>query len=221
MDRTQNMQPEDAARGLSRSHVAMVSDALDLLGHRNQVLAPGIVPLGSARVVGRAFPIQIAAVDRIPSSPYSGEMSAIETIAPGEVLVYGGDVTHAAVFGELFAHAALAKGAVGAIVDGYIRDAQQLVDVGFPVFSRGMTPLDTSGRAEVVAWGERTVCAGVEVVRGDFVAADMDGIAIVPAAIVTAVIDAISSRRRNEDGARTDIIAGVGVRDVWDRWRAF
>ena len=92
MDRPQNEPPKnswadsgsDPVEELSNAYVAMVSDALDLLGHRDQVLAPGLLPLAEgSRVMGRAFPIEIAAVDRLPSLPYAGEMSAIETIARG------------------------------------------------------------------------------------------------------------------------------------------
>ncbi len=206
---------------LALAHVAMVSDALDRLGLRDQVLAPGLTPLGASRIAGRAFPIQVRSTGHVPEQPYTGEMSALESLTPGEVLVYGGDATAAALFGELFAHAAAARGAVGAVVDGFIRDCQQLQEVGFPVFYRGVSPLDTLGRAEVVDFGDQTVCAGVRVRRGDYVFADVDGIAIVPADVVGQVAEAIPAKRRDEQGARADIRAGAAIRDVWDRWQAF
>jgi regulator of RNase E activity RraA len=225
MERSQNTAepgpPNDRLATLAGTYVAMVSDALDRLGHRHQVLAPRIGRLGSSRIAGRAFPIVVAATTAIPDEPYQGEMNAIEAIAPGDVLMYGGDDTLAAVFGELFAYAALGRGAVGAIVDGYIRDSQQLVDLGYPVFARGVSPLDTRGRAEVVGFGERVSCGGVDVVAGDYVLGDRDGVVIVPAAAIEDVLAAIPAKSRDEQGARLDIKAGVGIRDVWDRWRAF
>jgi regulator of RNase E activity RraA len=175
--------------------------------------------LGDTPIAGRAFPITVAAADEIPNEPYVGEIAAIETISPGEVLVYGGETTRPALFGELFAHAARFRGAVGAVVDGYIRDTRQLIELGFPVFSRGASPLDTRGRAEVVGWGESTVCGGVEVEPRDIVVADSDGVVIVPAALGAEVCEMISSRRRDERGAREDLRSGVGIQDVWDRWR--
>jgi len=210
-----------AAAELAGAYVAMVSDALDRLGRRDRVLAPGVLPLGRSRVAGTAFPIVLAASDEIRAQPYEGDIAAFERIRPGDVLVYGGECAGAAVFGELFAHAAIGRGAIGAVVDGPIRDSEQLLELAFPVFSRGVSPLDTAGRTQVVGWGEQTVCAGVTVASGDFVIADADGVVVVPAALIAEVSEMLPDKRRDEAGAREDIKAGVGIQDVWDRWKAF
>ena len=225
VERSQEHPPGEPSDGrlaaLSPAYVAMVSDALDRLGRRRQVLAPEITQLADSRLVGRAWPIVVTAVHELPEHPYQGEMNAVDGVSPGDVLMYGGDHTRAALFGELFAHAARGRGAVGAIVDGYIRDSQQLIDMGFPVFSQGVSPLDTQGRAEVVAFGERVTCGGVDVAAGDYVLGDRDGVVVIPADLIDEVLASILTRSRDEQGARHDIKAGVGIRDVWDRWRVF
>ena len=125
------------------------------------MLARGVLPLGRSRVAGTAFPIVLAASDEIREQPYAGDIAAFERIRPGDVLVYGGECAGAAVFGELFAHAAIGRGAIGAVARP-IRDSEQLLELAFPVFSRGVSPLDTAGRTQVVGWGEQTVCAGCD-----------------------------------------------------------
>lgn len=227
MERSQNTssladQDEAILAALRRSYVAMICDALDRLGYRDQViLDPALKPLGTSRVVGRAFPVVVRATLTISEEPYSGEMRALEAVSPGEVLVYGGELTNAAIFGELFAYAAMGRGGVGAVVDGYVRDVSQLAELGYPVFSRGTSPLDTQGRAEVVSFGDETRCGGLVVRRGDYIAGDLDGIVVVPADVAQLVIESMPEKSRSETGAREDLKAGVNIRSVWERWGTF
>ena len=93
--------------------------------------------------------------------PYSGEMAALAALMPGDVAVYHvATAVEAALFGELFGLAARAQGAVGAVLDGPVRDVRQLRERGFPVWANGVSPYDTKGRAEVVAHGVPVVCGG-------------------------------------------------------------
>ena len=202
---------------------ALASDALDALGMRDQAVACDLPPLAlNTHLVGYAVPVSVLAVEQIPLEPYTCEMRAIEHLGPGDVPVYSvRDGVRAALFGELFSLAARERGAVGAIVDGRVRDVRQLVEVGFPVFARGRSTLDTLGRAEVASIGDPVVVGGVEVHLRDLVVADDDGIVIVPRSMISAVLDHVNEKIRGERGARDDIISGDSVREVWDRWRVF
>jgi 4-hydroxy-4-methyl-2-oxoglutarate aldolase len=62
---------------------------------------------------------------------------------------------------------------------------------------------------------------GVVVNAGDLVVADSDGVAVVPASAVGDVRELIGQRERDEDGARADLRAGLGMQAVWDKWRVF
>jgi regulator of RNase E activity RraA len=149
-------------------------------------------------------------------------MLAIQAVRPGMVTVYSVPPgNRAAVCGELFAYAALQRGAVGAVVDGYVRDTRQLRAMAYPVFSRGASPLDTRARARVGGFGVQATVGGVVVTAGDLVVADSDGVAVVPAGAVGDVRDLIGQRERDEDGARADLRAGLGMQAVWDKWRVF
>ena len=76
---------------LERLHPAVVSDCLDRLGHRAQVLAPHIrPPAREMKVAGYASTVQCVEVDRVPPDRddwYRGELSAVDALAPGDVMV--------------------------------------------------------------------------------------------------------------------------------------
>lgn len=207
------------------TYSALISDALDELGLRSQVMDPDVRPLSTDSVLaGVAFPILVEGTDDVltPDSPYESEMRAIQAVEPGAVTVYSVPAgNRAAVCGELFAYAAQARGAVGAVVDGFVRDTRQLRTMRYPVFSRGASPLDTRARARVSGFGAAVVVGGVGVSPGDFVVADSDGVVVVPVAVVAEVRELITRRERDENGARADLRAGLGLQAVWNKWRVF
>jgi regulator of RNase E activity RraA len=126
---------------------------------------------------------------------------AMQVAEPGDILVVntGGNIT-SAVFGELMATAAVAKGLGGIIVDGAIRDVEAITTLAFPAFSRSVCP----GGCDKDGWGEINVpvsCGGAVVMPGDLVVGDNDGVAIVPRdeaedvlALVTQLMDVEKKR---------------------------
>lgn len=203
--------------------VALVADALDFLGLREQVIASSVRPIQPGlRLVGQARPIEVRATDVIPDEPYVGEMAALAALAPGDIACYQVDpAVDAALFGELFAVAARAQGAVGAVLDGPVRDVRQMRELGFPVFASGVSPYDTKGRAEVVAHDVPVTCGGVLVSLGDLVVGDDDGVVVVPAERVAEVVTAVTAKLADEHGALADLQSGLTVHEVWERWRVF
>jgi len=177
-----------------RLSTAVVSDILDDLGHRDHVLDPAIRPLGDAVVVaGWANPFLVAEVDEIPADPYTGEIAAMDDIAPDDVvLVAAGGSARAACWGELFSTAALARAARGTLIDGYCRDAQVIAALGYPVWCRGLLPLDVKGRLAVTAWREPAVVGGLTVRPGDLVVADADGAVVVPARLASEAVGRVT-----------------------------
>ncbi len=96
---------------------ALVADALDAIGRRNQCLGSGILPLQSNVVlVGRAFTVSAIPADHPASPPYVGLLKALGEIKAGEVFIYPtGRSNRAAVWGELVSAACLARGVVGLV----------------------------------------------------------------------------------------------------------
>jgi 4-hydroxy-4-methyl-2-oxoglutarate aldolase len=204
----------------SRLYTAVVSDILDDLGHREHVLDPAIRPLGPGEVVaGFANPFLVAEVDQIPAEPYAGEIAALDDVRPGEIiLVAAGGSARAACWGELFSTAARARGARGTLIDGYCRDASSIAALGYPVWCRGMVPLDCKGRIAVTAWRQAAVVGGLPVRPGDLVVADADGAVVVPAELVRETVSRAMAKASKEHGLRDALEEGSTLRAAYDRF---
>lgn len=202
---------------------ALICDALDELGVTVQVMDDSIRPLAPETVLSgkvRTVTVETTTQHPSPDSPYQSEILAVDALQPGDVSVYAvAPGNRAAVWGELFSHAALARGAAGAIVDGFVRDTRQLREMKYPVFCRGASPLDTRARARVSQIGAPVMAGGVRVETGDFVVADSDGVVVVPAAALADVQRLVLRKVHNENGARHALRGGQSLDAVWDKWR--
>jgi len=210
----------DATAVLRDAPVAVISDALDRMGHRDQVLDLAIRPLWpEARLAGVAVPVVIVADTSEPELPYDGELTALDGLRPGDVPLFVVDEgVHCASWGELFSCAALGRGAAGVVVDGYVRDAAEIKALGFPTFARGLSPLDTFARAVVTGIDVEARVGGVDVRPGDLVVGDVDGIVIVPREMAADVAEAVVTKHRLEGSAREDLLAGMSIREVWKKY---
>lgn len=204
-------------------YVAVISDILDGLGYRNQVLQPGVVPAQpnpSQVLVGRAATVLVGPQYEVVEHPYTNQIAAIDALQPGDVVVSGvGGMTNVAVWGELFSNAARARGARGFLTDGCHRDTRMVLDLGFPVFSRGPRPVDISGRGTVISIGRPVEVAGVLVHPGDVVFAEVDGVVIIPQDAAEVTVSRAFEKVAKEDGARADLRAGRLLSEVWSKYR--
>ncbi|MEV2211632.1 RraA family protein [Streptomyces sp. NPDC050997] len=155
-----------------RAHsVANLGDALDRLN----IVDGGIAPIwNGATAVGTALPVLTVAGDN------KAVIAALEHIRPGDILVinaFGYDGR--AIVGDNLAQRFAAYGAAGAIVDGYVRDAAIIEKLGVPVFARGLTPAGPFKNGPG-AIGEPVAIGKVVVNPGDIVAADGDGVIVIP-----------------------------------------
>ncbi len=201
-------------------YTAVVSDSLDELGYRNQALNEFMRPLAPGfRFAGWARTIAYADVYHVPANPYCLEIESVDSILPGEVVVAstGGSVRNAP-WGELLSTAARARGARGAVIDGLVRDVRKIEELGFPVFARGIKPVDSRGRGQVIDYNVPVECAGVLVSPGDLVFADYDGVIVVPAEVLPEVIRMATDKATRENSSRAELMAGAYLRDVYARF---
>jgi regulator of RNase E activity RraA len=204
-------------------YVAVISDILDSMGFRNQVLQPGVVPAQpnpSQVLVGRAATVLVGPQYEVVDQPYANQIAAIDALRPGDVVVSGvGGMTNVAVWGELFSNAAKARGARGFLTDGCHRDTRMVLDLGFPIFSRGPRPVDISGRGTVISIGRPVEVAGVVVRPGDVVFAEVDGVVIIPQEVAKETMSRAFEKVAKEDGAREDLRQGRLLSEVWAKYR--
>jgi 4-hydroxy-4-methyl-2-oxoglutarate aldolase len=207
----------------AKLYVAVISDILDAMGYRNQVLQPGVVPAQpdpSQVLVGRAATLLVGPQYEVVEQPYTNQIAAIDALEPGDVVVSGvGGMTNIAVWGELFSNAAKARGARGFLTDGCHRDTRMVLDLGFPVFSRGPRPVDISGRGTVISIGRPVEVAGVVVYPGDVVFAEVDGVVVIPHNLAEETVSRAFEKVAKEDGAREDLRAGRLLSEVWSKYR--
>ena len=206
---------------LRRVYVAVVSDALDALGLRHQVMAPRVRPLyPEARIVGRAHPIHFRPAERIPSQAeyHYLEIEAMDSLQPGEVYVAAlGDAPACALWGELFSTCAQARGATGAVIDGPVRDSGMIIAKPYPVFSTSFCAADAAGRAEGIAHNVPITCGGVLVHPGDYILAEYDGVVVIPHQHIEAVLQPAEEKVRGENTVRAELAAGAKMRTVFER----
>lgn len=177
-----------------RAHsVANLGDALDRLN----IVDGGIAPIWpGAKAVGTALPVLTVAGDN------KAVIAALDHIRPGDILVinaFGYDGR--AIIGDNLAQRFAVFGAAGAVVDGYVRDRAIIEDLGVPVFARGLTPAGPfkNGPGTI---GEPVAIGGVVVNPGDIVAADGDGVIVIPphrAAEALAAVEEIVAREASLD----------------------
>ena len=93
--------------------------------------------------------------------------------------------------GNLMATTAKVRGLSGAVIDGGARDIEEIEAIGFPVFSRSVTPATVVGRYVSVAKQVPVKCAGVLVRPGDYIVGDRDGVVVVPVEKISRVVELI------------------------------
>lgn len=197
----------------------LLSDALDRAGLRNQCLAPDVVPLSGARLEGRAFPFVLERVGRPADAPYRGLLRALDAVPAGSVVVVpGGRAADAALFGELMATACQARGAAGAVCEGYVRDLDDVRALGFPLFACGTVPYDLDGRLEVVGHGAAVEIDGVTIEPGALIVADEDGVVVVPPDVEEQVLDAAAAKSAKESAFRAAVASGMTPSEAYDRF---
>jgi 4-hydroxy-4-methyl-2-oxoglutarate aldolase len=163
---------------------------------------PAIRPVWSgARVAGPAFPARGSLGDNLALQ------YAVREAPAGSVIVFDGAGGQYGYFGEMLASIALVRGVAGLVIDGTVRDVNEIEAMGLPVFARGIAmrhaaKLDAGVRGEQAQLGHRTVR------RGDVVVGDRDGVIVVPAEQVTAAIKGGTARSDGERVRLATILSG-------------
>jgi regulator of RNase E activity RraA len=199
---------------------SVVSDIVDQLGYRNQAMRADINPMWPGAVVaGRAHTVLSVDIYEIRENPYENEIAAVDTLKPNDVLVGGTNCsTKTALWGELLSTACRARGARGAIIDGYTRDLVRIAEMKFPVFATGTRPLDSKGRSIVLEYGHPVMCGDVLVHEGDIVLADVDGVIVIPREIEQRVIELSLEKASAEDTVREELLKGALLGDVFRKY---
>jgi regulator of RNase E activity RraA len=204
----------------SQLYSAVLCDALDQVGLREQAMRADIRPVYTeAKVVGRALTVQSVDVYEPDTNIYEHEIAAVDSLRAGDVMVASTQQsTRTCLWGELLSTAATARGANGAIIDGYTRDVRLIQEMQFPVFSTGIYPVDSAGRGMVISYNTPVNCGGVVVRPGDIIFGDYDGVVVIPEDAAEEVIAKAIDKVEGENMTRDELRQGATLREVYDKY---
>ena len=186
-----------------------VADNNNSMPHQG-VMDSGIKPLDSkSRMVGRAFCVQGYPGDNL--AVHQG----INVAGEGDVLVIDvGGYVEAGHFGDITALAAQMRGIVGVVLDGACRDAEDIKELGFPTFVRGVCPAGTT-KTVLGQVGGAVSCGGVTVRTGDIVLGDCDGVVVVPQEVADEVFAAAEEKFNHELELVEELRAGADTLSLY------
>jgi regulator of RNase E activity RraA len=171
---------EDVINELKQVPTGYVTDAMVRLGLSGW--SEGVVPLSSTarHFAGKAVTLRYGP-KRGSGARMPNQYEIIRDTKPGDVLVVAAGGTPCWLLGENVCHEAMYSGIAAVVVDGRVRDADEIAELPMPVFARGAGIRPFSTHLELTAVNEPVEFAGTQIRPGDIVVGDGDGIVVVPA----------------------------------------
>lgn len=156
-------------------------------------------------------------------SGMNAQKQAVEQVRPGEVLVIDarGEPT-AGTIGDILALRAQARGAVGIVTDGAIRDAARLAEIDIPAYHAAVHPAVLGRRHVPWECGMTVACAGVTVQPGDLVVGDGDGVVVIPPGIAAELLADAREQEQEEEFIASRVALGERIEGLYplsEHWR--
>ena len=199
---------------------ATVSDSMDAVGATGVIAGSILRPtISGTRIVGQAITLRNVPAPQGSAASGDGLRSRLADIEchnlaePGDVLVIQG-IDGVSSMGAMSATIGLRQREGGAIVDGAVRDVARTRALGYPIWSRSVSPCTGKRRLQSVELNGPVTIAGVQVRAGDLVVADDDGVCIVPWEYVAAVAETATALVVAEAERAARVAAGVAIPDL-------
>jgi len=197
--------PDEEIRSLLKQVSAPnITDAM----HRKGAMS-GIVSIcGNVKMVGRAVTVQTFPGD------WAKPVEAIDIARKNEVIVINNDgATHIAPWGELATLSCVKKGISGVVIDGAVRDVDDIRIMKFPLFAKAVVP----NAGEPKGFGEINAeiqCGGQYVRPGDWIVGDESGVVVIPGERAYEIARRALEVRKNEERIREEIRRGSTLSEV-------
>ncbi len=172
---------KEVIEGFKELPTSTISDVLDKMGidgiiNGFQCLVPGV------RIAGSAFTVKetsgVRGTYTLADTPWGELFDMMET---GDVMVADLAGRRISTMGGLAALALKLKGVAGAVVDGGVRDVEEIIEVGFPVYTRHTCATSGKSRLKFLASNVPVQIGNVRVNPGDIIVADDTAVAVIPA----------------------------------------
>jgi regulator of RNase E activity RraA len=205
---------DEALAKLEKLNTPTLANAMEECGIEGVITGLAAADPGM-RCVGRAVTVLEMTGPRgaFPAADFKvGEM--IDAAGNGDVVVVANGGAPISTWGGTASFAAHLKGIAGLVVDGGIRDREEICEIGFPAFARHMIPTTGKTRIRVEAIGVPVTCSGIRVDPGDVIVADGTGVVCIPAA-KAAEVAALATRYAADDAqAIEELRAGLTFREA-------
>ena len=208
---------------LAACYTGAVYDVMREMGRPNCVLPHEIRPLDDTQTLaGPIWTCSGRIDDSISDDDSLMSWTGLLSKAPGgSVLVCQPNDSTIAHMGELSAETLNHRGVLGYVVDGGNRDSDFIKKLGWPVFFRYFTPKDVVGKWKVESMGEPITIGVVEIMTGDWILADIDGVVVIPQSMIESVLDKTEEIMSTESELRAMILNGMDPQEAYKKYRLF
>jgi regulator of RNase E activity RraA len=211
-----------------RLFTAVVGDVLDMMGYRHQFLPPQIQPLDPRWIlIGRAMPVLESDYFETTASSGSNELSrrpfglmlqALDDLKPNEIYITTGASLRYALWGGLMSTRAMKLRAAGAVLHGYSRDTNEILELGFPTWSCGSYAQDQGPRGKVIDFRLPLEIEGVAIQPGDVLFGDREGVVVVPRVAEQEAFQRALEKVSAENTVRKAIEQGMSATDAYAKY---
>jgi regulator of RNase E activity RraA len=208
---------------LANCYTGVVNDVMRAMGRRDFTLPPDLRPIMPERAMaGPAFTIEGRVVKDGDAHETLLAWTGLLSQAPsGSIWVCQPNDRMVAHMGELSAETLKNKGVRGCIADGFIRDVNFLLDIGFQAWCRGFTPRDIVGHWLPVATNVPITIGDVVIAPGDYMVGDRDGLIRVPQAEAEEIVTKAEEAIATENLVRKAILAGTDPQEAYLKYGKF
>ncbi len=207
---------------------ALVGDVMDKMGYLNQFLPAELKPVDPKMIVfGKAMTVLEAdyfgeqlekSANSFINKPFGIMFEALDDLKEDEVYICTGCSLRYALWGGLMSTRAMKLNAAGTVLDGYSRDTNEVLKLGFPVFSRGTYAQDQGPRGKVIDFRVPIQIGQVRISPGDIVYGDRDGVIIVPQEIQAEVFERALEKARGEKAVLKALQGGMSTVEAFEKF---
>lgn len=191
---------QDLIKRLKKMRTELVADAFLKLKIEDRTI-PGIQPLDSTMTLcGSVYTAQYANLQDERPALYEFNRYVMDAVPKDHILVIEntGDISKAGVWGELVSIAAKARGLLGVITNGGVRDTSSIIKVGFPVFATAKAIHNSNKAFKVVAVQSDITLGGAKIRPNDIILADDSGVVVISPIDLKRVVEFAEKKMKDE-----------------------